>query len=436
MLPTIALVGRPNVGKSSIFNRLTRSNDAIVWDMPGVTRDRQYGTGSYEGNEFFVIDTGGIDYEKKVFQDAIDQQIELAIMEADILLFVVDSNDGITIEDRTIADNLRKTDKPVHILVNKAENLEDEEASAEFFELGFAKVIAVSALHKHGIDEIFQTCFEKIKLPLAPEKTSDDSIKIAFLGRPNVGKSTLTNTLLNEERVVVSPIAGTTRDCISIPLEYKKDKYLLIDTAGIRRRSKVNAALEKISVIKSMQAIKEADVIILLLDIIDGISEQDLRIVGLILNTGAGLLIVCNKCDAIDDKTLKTNLDYIRFRLSFLESFVPIKCISAKTGKNVKPIFSYIKDIHKSRTIDLSTSQLNTLIYGATDNNPPPLGKFNRRINIRYAHIGGNKPLRIILHGKNLEDLSETYKRYLANYLREKLKLTGVILHIVIKHSE
>lgn len=433
MIPVIAIVGRPNVGKSTLFNRLTETRDALVSDFPGMTRDRQYGEAERSGFRFIVIDTGGMTEETAAIEQQTTAQALKGIQDADSILFLVDARSGLTAADQQIADKLRRIKKPIFLVVNKAEEQEEEIVTADFFKLGLTKPIAISAAHDRGVSELVETVFKDMPA-VVEEPAAEDSIKLAIVGRPNVGKSTLTNRMLGEERVIVFDLPGTTRDSIFIPMERQNKKYTLIDTAGIRRKGKVFEAIEKFSVVKTLQAIEAANVVLFLVDANEGITEQDLKLLGFILDSGKGMVIACNKWDGLSlearDHTRKT----IDRRLNFLP-FVRVHFISALHGTGVGNLFDSIQEAYRSATKKLATKQLTKLLQEAIETHTPPLVG-GRRIKLRYAHAGGHNPPRIVIHGNQVKSLPDAYKRFLANFFQQKLKLMGTPVYIELKSGE
>lgn len=432
MLPVLAIVGRPNVGKSTLFNRLTHTRDALVSDFPGMTRDRQYGESRINDLRFLVIDTGGMTENKNGIEKLITAQAVQAIQEADKIAFLVDGRAGLTGSDLQIAEKLRTLGKPIFLVVNKSEGLEDAAAAADFFQLGLGEPISISAAHGQGITELIEKIFPKNRT--VEEKQEDLGIRLAIVGRPNVGKSTLTNRMLGEERVIVYDLPGTTRDSIFIPLEKNNQKYTLIDTAGIRRRGKVFEAVEKFSIVKTLQAIEASHVVLFLVDAKEGITEQDLRLIGFILETGKALVIAVNKWDGLSLEEREHAKKTIDRRLNFLP-FVRIHFISALHGSGVGNLFKSILESYQSAIKKLSTPRLTKILEKALNDHTPPLVK-GRRIKLRYAHAGGHNPPLIIIHGNQVDALPDSYRRYLANTFQQQLKLIGTPVRIEVKSSE
>ena len=433
MIPVIALVGRPNVGKSTLFNRLTKTQDALVADFPGLTRDRQYGEALFNDRPFIVVDTGGIGVDDIAVDSLMSKQSAIALNEADAVLFIVDGRSGLTGIDITISNNLRKLNKKIHLIVNKTEGLDDDIACSDFQSLGITEVHSISASHGLGISSLL----EIILTPFVAETEEvhhDKAIKIAFAGRPNVGKSTLINRILGEERVVVYDMPGTTRDSISIPFERDDQRYVLIDTAGVRRKSRVGEKIEKFSVIKTLQAIKESHVCLQLLDANEGITDQDMNLLGFIIESGKALVIAINKWDGLDGEHKERVKDELSRRLHFA-NFAKIRFISALHGSGVGGLFKDINEAYASATQSFSTPKLTRLLQDITTKHTPPCVE-GRRIKMRYAHIGGHNPPIIIIHGNQLDSLPESYKRYLNNEFTKQLQLVGTPLKIEFRGGD
>lgn len=433
MIPVVAIVGRPNVGKSTLFNCLTKTRNALVSDFPGMTRDRQYGEANIHDRRFIVIDTGGITEEQDDINQLTAKQSLQAIQEADKVLFLVDARAGITPTDLFIVEKLRTLNKPINLVVNKAEGLNAAVASAEFFSLGLGNPHAISAAHGTGINKLIDFLFpEEIIEETLDEK--ETGIKLAIIGRPNVGKSMLTNRMLGEERVIVLDMPGTTRDSIFIPMERHGEKYTLIDTAGVRRRGKIFEATEKFSVVKTLQAIEATNVVLFVMDAHEGVTEQDLRLLGFILESGKCLVLAMNKWDGMSDDERDHAKATIDRKLHFV-SFARLHFISALHGTGVGNLFASIDEAHASANKKLPTPLLTKLLQKALEQHNPPL-VHGRRIKLRYAHSGGHNPPRIIIHGNQVESLPDAYKRYLANFYQEKLKLRGTPVYIELKGHE
>ncbi len=466
MLPVVALVGRPNVGKSTLFNRLTRSRDALVADYPGLTRDRQYGQAEVEEHPFIVIDTGGINGDEKGIDVLMAEQSLMAIEEADAVLFIVDARDGLTSADHGIADYLRKQNKKVFLVANKIDGIDGDSAVAEFYSLGLGEhVHQIAAAHGRGVTQLLTLALtphiealanpilskvegeedafsdseplelteEQLAKKLEDEPQENDKIKLAIIGRPNVGKSTLTNRILGEERVVVYDMPGTTRDSVYIPMERNGREYTLIDTAGIRRRKNVTDVVEKYSVIKTLRAIEDANVCLLIIDAQEGISDQDLSLLGFILEAGRSLVLAVNKWDGLEDHEkdrIKTELDR---RLGFID-FARIHFISALHGTGVGHLYESVEEAFTSATKRISTAMVTKILDMAVFDHQPPLHQ-GRRIKLKYAHAGGYNPPIIIIHGNSAKKLPMSYKRYLMNYYRKSLKMMGTPIRIQFKDT-
>jgi GTP-binding protein len=437
--PVIALVGRPNVGKSTLFNRITKSRDAIVADYAGLTRDRHYGDARHGGQEFIVIDTGGFEPQKPTGVVAeMAKQTKQAVAEADAVVFVVDVRSGLSAQDADIARYLRSVNKRTHLAVNKAEGMSDSPLLAEFHELGMGEPHPVSAAHGQGIRSLLDAVLE----PFIPEgdalagedgveAAEDGVLRLAVAGRPNVGKSTLINTWLGEERLVAFDMPGTTRDAIKVPLERAGRRYEIIDTAGLRRKGRVFEAIEKFSVVKTLQAIADANVAVLLLDATQGVGDQDAHIAGYILESGRAVVIAVNKWDAVDSYQRQMLERSIEQRLAFLK-FAPIVRISALKRQGLGPLWKAIDEVHASATAKLSTPVLTRLLQDAVDHQQPKrAGAF--RPKLRYAHQGGRNPPVVVIHGTNLEHITDSYRRYLEGRFREHFKLVGTPMRIEFK---
>jgi len=437
MKPVIALVGRPNVGKSTLFNKLTRTKDAIVANFPGLTRDRQYGSGNYDDLHFTVIDTGGIGEEELDVETHMSNQSWIAVEEADIIFFMVDARAGLTPIDSDIAQRLRSSvDKKVYLVVNKIDGVDEHAAVNEFYSLGF-DLKAVAASQNRGVRLLIEETLADIVSEQGEELTAEeevDGVKIAFIGRPNVGKSTLVNRILGEERVVVFDMPGTTRDSIYIPFERFDKQYVLIDTAGIRRRGKIKETVEKFSVIKAIQAIDDSHVTIMVVDAQETLVDQDLHLLGYALNSGRGAVIVVNKWDGLpEDKknAVKRELDR---RLGFVD-YVDIHFISALHGTGVGHIYKSIDVAYKSAMSSHSASRLTQILEGAVAGHNPPLVN-GRRVKLRYAHMGGTNPPYIVIHGNQTKSVPDSYRRYLSSTFRKVLKLRGTPVRVDFKTGD
>ncbi len=436
MIPVIALVGRPNVGKSTLFNRLTRSKDAIVADLPGLTRDRKYGEGRYEGRKFIAIDTGGITGEEAGIDAAMAQQSELAMDEADLVFFVVDAQTGLTASDEFIARKLRVRNKSVFLIVNKVDGQDSDVASAEFYRLGFENVRLTAAAHNRGVKSLIEETLGLFPEPEAEGGSGEEAqgIRIGIIGRPNVGKSTLVNRMLGEERVVVFDQPGTTRDSVYIPYERNGKPYTLIDTAGIRRRKNIKEAVEKFSIIKTLQAIEDSNVLVVLVDAREGLVDQDMHLIGFAIEAGRAIVLAVNKWDGMtpdqrDD--VKKELDR---RLNFLD-WARIHYISAKHGTGVGNLYESIEDGFRSAMSKWPTNKLTRLLEDAIALHQPPMVK-GHRIKLRYAHQGGSNPPRIIVHGSRTDEVPGSYKRYLENTFRNALHVVGTPILFEFKSGE
>jgi len=434
--PVLALVGRPNVGKSTLFNRLTKTRDAIVADFAGLTRDRHYGNARLGKHEFIVIDTGGFepDASAGIYKE-MARQTQQAVAEADIVVFVVDAREGLSAQDHDIANYLRRLGKPCLLVANKAEGMREGAQLAEFYELGLGEVLPVSAAHGQGIRSMVEMALEPLHLDEQEgEAEADDGvIRLAVAGRPNVGKSTLINTWLGEERLVAFDMPGTTRDAIHVPLERNGQRYDLIDTAGLRRKGKVFEAIEKFSVVKTLQAIESAHVVLLLLDATQGVTDQDAHIAGYILESGRAVVLAVNKWDAVDDYQRELLQRSIETRLSFLK-FAKMHFISARKRQGLGPLWHSMNQAHRSAMCKMSTPVLTRLLLEAVQfQSPKRAGMF--RPKLRYAHQGGMNPPVIVVHGNSLEHVTDAYKRFLEGRFRKEFKLEGTPLRIEMKTS-
>ena len=437
MKPVIAVVGRPNVGKSTLFNRMTKSRDAIVADFSGLTRDRHYGDGRSGEHEFIVVDTGGFEPESATgIVKEMAKQTRQAVAEADAVIFVVDVRSGVSGQDHDIARYLRTVGKKVILAVNKAEGMQESPLLAEFFELGLGDPHPISAAHGQGIRSLTDAALAHFEFDDADEGEPEEGapIRLAVAGRPNVGKSTLINTWLGEERLVAFDQPGTTRDAISVPFERAGQKFELIDTAGLRRRGKVFEAIEKFSVVKTLQAIADAHVVLLLLDATQGVTDQDAHIAGYILESGRAVALAVNKWDAVDDYQKQTLQRSIEQRLAFLK-FAPVLHISAIKRQGLAPVWKAIADAHASATRKMPTPVLTRLLQEAVEHQAPKrAGAF--RPKLRYAHQGGMNPPLIVIHGNSLDHITDSYKRFLEGRFREHFKLTGTPMRIELRSSK
>ena len=440
MKPVIAIVGRPNVGKSTLFNRLTKSRDAIVADFAGLTRDRHYGDARLGPREFIVIDTGGFEPDSSTgIVREMARQTRQAVAEADVVIFVVDLRAGLSAQDHDIASYLRAERKKVLLAANKAEGMRDSPLLSEFFELGIGEPIPISSAHGQGIRSLVEEALEGFDFDQEaslddPADLQDRPIRLAVAGRPNVGKSTLINTWLGEERLVAFDLPGTTRDAISVPFEREGQRYELIDTAGLRRKGKVFEAVEKFSVVKTLQAIADANVVLLLLDATQGVSEQDAHIAGYILESGRAVVIAVNKWDAIDGYQRDMLLRSIEQRLAFLK-FAPVLHMSALKRQGLGPVWKSIALAHASATCKMPTPTLNRVLQEAVAHQQPPrAGRF--RPKLRYAHQGGMNPPVVVVHGTSLDAVPDSYKRYIEGRIRDHFKLVGTPLRLQMRSAD
>ncbi|MCL4469685.1 MAG: ribosome biogenesis GTPase Der [Gammaproteobacteria bacterium] len=433
MKPTLVLVGRPNVGKSTLFNRLTRSRDALVADLPGLTRDRHYGHGKVGDKPYLVVDTGGFEPVAKdgILHEMARQTLQ-AVDEADAIIFMVDARQGLTAQDKIIADQLRKSGRPLFLAVNKAEGMRRDVVAAEFYELGLGDPLVISGAHGEGVHDLVELALESFPVE-EPGADQDDHPKIAVVGRPNVGKSTLVNSLLGEERVIAFDQPGTTRDSIYIEFERDSRHYTLIDTAGIRKRGKVFEAIEKFSVVKTLQAVEDANVVVLVLDARQDISEQDAHIAGFVVESGRALVVAVNKWDDLPGARRETVKNDIARKLQFLD-FAKFHYISALQGSGVGGLFKSIDDAYAAAMVKMPTPMLTRILIDATaQHQPPKSGPF--RPKLRYAHQGGSNPPLVIVHGTAVTSLSAGYKRYLENAFRKAFELTGTPLRVQFKQG-
>lgn len=430
--PTLVLVGRPNVGKSTLFNRLTRSRDAIVADIPGLTRDRHYGQGRYGEKPYLVVDTGGFEpMAKDGILHQMASQTRQAVDESDRVLFIVDGRTGLASHDRVIAEQLRRTGRAIMLVVNKAEGMARSIVAAEFHELGLGDPCVISAAHGDNVDELVERALADFAA-FQEEEAEVRYPKIAIVGRPNVGKSTLLNALLGEDRVIVSDQPGTTRDSIHVDFHHGDRAYRLIDTAGLRRRGKVFETMEKFSVIKTLQSVEEANVVILVLDARSEISEQDAHIAGFILESGRALVVAVNKWERLEPDRRDLVKAAIARKLTFLSVFARFHYISALLGQGVKELLPSVDKAYAAAMADLSTPKLTRILAAAVEKQPPPRVGMQRP-KPRYAHQGGSNPPLIVIHGNALDKITETYQRYLENTFREAFGLMGTPLRVVFR---
>ena len=440
MKPVIALVGRPNVGKSTLFNRLTKSRDAIVSDYAGLTRDRHYGQGRQGKREYIVIDTGGFepDASQGIFRE-MAKQTRQAVTEADVVVFVVDARDGLSAQDHEIANYLRRLSKPCLLVANKAEGMQAGAQLSEFYELGLGEVYPVSAAHGQGVRDLVDLALAPLQLPdeeTLPELAEGEvaPIKLALAGRSNAGKSTLINTWLGEERLVAFDLPGTTRDAISVPFERNGQKFELIDTAGLRRKGKVFQAIEKFSVVKTLQAIESANVVLLLIDATEGVTDQDAHIAGYILESGRAVVLAVNKWDALDEYQRELVQRSIETRLGFLK-FANLHFISAIKRQGLAPLWASIAQAHKAATCKMSTPVLTRVLLESLQfQTPKKVGAY--RPKMRYAHQGGMNPPIIVIHGNSLNLVTDAYKRFLEGRFRKEFNLVGTPLRVEFKTAD
>ena len=437
MKPVIALVGRPNVGKSTLFNNLTRTRDALVADYAGLTRDRKYGIGRLGSHPYLVVDTGGLSGDAQGVEGEMAQQVKLAIGECDAVIFLVDARDGLTPADENIASYLRQCGKPVTLVVNKTDGVDALIASSEFHALALGEPLAIAASHGRGVRSMIELVLQDFvseEEEAEEEEEQDQSIKVAIIGRPNVGKSTLVNRILGEERVVVFDMPGTTRDSIYIPFERDGQKYTLIDTAGVRRRARIKETIEKFSIIKTLQAISDAHVVLMVLDAREGISEQDAHLLGHAMDAGRALVIAINKWDGLDQEQKELVRRDLSIKLPFLD-FAKIHYISALHGTGVGELYRTLNKAYASAMRKFSTPELTALLESLVFAHQPPTVR-GRRIKLRYAHQGGKNPPIIVIHGNQVDEVPRSYKRYLENGFRKYLKLEGTPIRIEFKGGE
>lgn len=459
MKPTIALVGRPNVGKSTLFNKLTRTQDALVADLPGLTRDRQYGDGKVGGWPYLLVDTGGLSGAPDTLDAAMADQTLTAVREADLVIFLVDGRSGLVAVDEEIADILRRQAQHVVLCVNKIDGIGEDKAQLEFHQLGFDNMVSIAASHNRGVHQLVDELADYFQIPedqrieasrkrrsrhgkeaaspadrenVGPRE--NDEIRITFVGRPNVGKSTLINRLIGEDRVIAYDQPGTTRDAVSVPFERAGQEYTLIDTAGVRRRGKVSEKVEIFSVIKTLQAIDKSNVCVMLLDGADGLTDQDLSLLGYIIDKGRALVVAVNKWDSLDTKQREAMREELERRVEFLK-FTRIHFISALHGSGVGDVFKSINRAYASAFIDLSTPRLTRMLEVVTTQHQPPMVN-GRRIKLRYAHQGGQNPPLIVIHGKQAVKVPKSYQRYLINYFTKALHLFGTPLRVEFRQDD
>jgi GTP-binding protein len=436
MLPAIALVGRPNVGKSTLFNRLTRSRDALVADLPGLTRDRKYGEGHIEGMAFIAIDTGGVTGDEAGIDAAMAEQSLLAIDEADVVLLLVDAHDGLTAVDEQLARHLRQREKPWHLVVNKVDGRDPDVASSEFFALGAPSLHAIAASQGRGVSGMLEAVLARFPAngTDAGEAPPDDRPRVAVVGRPNVGKSTLVNRILGEERVVVFDQPGTTRDSIYIQFERHGKPYTLIDTAGVRRRKRIRDVVEKFSIIKTLRAINDANVVLLLIDASEGLVDQDLHLLGTCIEAGRGLVLAVNKWDGLDSEHRSRVRTELERRLQFVD-YAETHFISALHGSGVGKLFASVDAAFEAAMRPMGTHRLTRILEDAVADHAPPLVN-GRRIKLRYAHAGGRNPPRVIVHGNQTAKVPDSYRRYLEKTFSRALELVGTPLRVELRSGD
>jgi len=437
MEPVIALVGRPNVGKSTLFNYLTRTRDALVADFPGLTRDRQYGRGKVGPRPYIVVDTGGMGEDESGVYEGMQSQALQAVREADAVLFLVDARGGATAADTDLAGELRRTGKPVYLIANKVDGIDERSAAGAFYELGLGEPAPVAAAHGRGVTGLIERVLDELPERAAeavfPEE-AEGSIRVAVVGRPNVGKSTLVNRLLGEERVVVYDEPGTTRDSIFVPFERDGDPFTLIDTAGVRRRARVHESVEKFSVIKTLQAVEAAHVVIMVLDAHETVTDQDAHLVGHVIDAGRALVVAVNKWDHLDADQKQTVRRAMDVKLGFLD-FARIHYISALHGTGVGLLFDSVRRAYRAANRELTTPELNHVLREAVSAHAPPVTR-GRRVKLRYAHQGGRNPPVIVVHGNQTERLPAAYRRYLVNTFRKAFDLGGTPVRLELRSGE
>lgn len=432
-LPVLALVGRPNVGKSTLFNRLTRSRDALVANQPGVTRDRQYGYASYDGRRFIVVDTGGIGQDDDTIDAEARAQTDLAMSEADAVVFVVDARDGAVASDSIIADHLRRLSQPAFVAVNKSEGLTRDQAGLEFHALGLGEPWAVSAERGDRVSALLSHIMAVLPPPESDELVADKGIRLALIGRPNAGKSTLVNRFLGEQRMLALDVPGTTRDAVASEFVFDDKPWVIVDTAGIRRHARVRDHVERISVIKAMQAAEKADVVILLVDAHAGLSVQDIRLLSLVQERGRAAVIAVNKWDGLSDKEHRNLHAKLLDRMGAY-TYLPLCFISALHGSGLRELLRAARASYEATIADLSTPALNRALQAAVAAHAPPAIQ-GRRVKLRFAHQGGRKPPTVVIHGNQTQRLSDEYKRYLVRRFREAFNLFGTPITLLFKNS-
>ena len=434
LLPVVVIVGRANVGKSTLFNCLTRTRDAIVADVPGLTRDRQYGIAEEGSRRCMIVDTGGLGDETDAMAKAISAQAERAIDEADAIIFVVDAREGLSVIDENISERLRHSGKPVTLAVNKSEGLDADLAVSDFHAFALGEPRPISASHRRGISGLLQATLSSVPPPERARAIEASGVRIAVVGRPNVGKSTLINRLLGDERLIAHDAPGTTRDSISIPFRHAGRDYTLIDTAGIRRRGRVTEAVEKFSVIKSLQSMAAADVVIVVIDASEGVTDRDTALIGTVLEAGRALTIAVNKWDRLDREEKRGVKSEVDRKLDFLD-YVTMHYVSASKGTGVGRLLSSVDEAWQSASRRIPTPDLNEILHDAVAKNPPPVVR-GRRIKLRYAHQGGSSPPLIVVHGNQSDEIPPNYRRYLARMFRESLRLRGTPVRLEFRSGD
>ena len=433
MLPVVALIGRPNVGKSTLFNAMTGTRDALVADLPGLTRDRQYGFARRTDVPCIVVDTGGLVENADAIESLMIAQTDRAISEADRLIVIVDGRAGVTPQDQFVARLAHRSGKPVFLAVNKTEGFDADIAVADFHGLGLGEPLPIAAEHNQGVISLLETVLAGL-LPDPQDGPEMTGIKVAVIGRPNVGKSTLINRILGENRMVAFDQPGTTRDAVLVPFERDGEHYTLIDTAGVRRRAKVEDAVEKFSVIKTLQAIESAHVVVAVMDAQDNVAEQDASLLGTVIEQGRALVVAINKWDNIPTEQRDLIRQQIEQRISFAD-FAPLHFISARHGSGVGELFASIKSAFAAAMRDMTTPHLTRVLEGAMESHPPPVVR-GRRIKLRYAHQGGRNPPVIVIHGNQTEHIPEAYRRYLVNVYRKAFDLMGTPVRVIFRGEE
>jgi GTP-binding protein len=436
MLPVVALVGRPNVGKSTLFNALTRTRDALVADLPGLTRDRHYGVCRLGDREFVVVDTGGLTGDKEGIGALTARQVDFAIEEADVVVLVVDARDGLLPQDRNIVDSLRRSAKTILLAVNKVDGVDENTASAEFSQLGIAVQIPTSAAHGRGVPGLVEALLQRLPA-VDPDETAANAqrgARVAIVGRPNVGKSTLINRLLGEDRLVVSEVAGTTRDSISVTLERDGKQYTLVDTAGVRRRARVEEAVEKFSVIKTLQSIAAANIVVVLLDAREGVSEQDATVIGHVLDEKRALVIAVNKWDGLSTYEREQCKSSLSRKLDFV-AYARVVTISALHGSGIAELMRAIDRAYTSTTREFGSAELTRALEKAYESYQPPLIR-GHAPKLRFAHPGGSNPPTVVIHGSRTKSVGDGYRRYLENFFRKRFKLEGTPIRIEFRENE